>query len=307
MTNPDWKVAVTSRSFSSNQQLREELLRAYPRAYFNESGASLRDEALCDFLDGCDAAIVALEPVEERLLARVPQLQVVSKYGVGLDQIDFAAMRRHSVKLAWRGGVNRRSVSELVVALSICALRSVVAANQEVRSGGWRQHIGGQLTGKVVGIVGLGNVGKDLVGLLEPFGCEFLAHDIRSYEAFECDNKVRTTTLDELLQQSDVVSLHVPLTDLTRGMLSAQRLELMKLGSVLINTARGDLVDELALREQLQSGKLGAAAFDVFANEPPTDDVLLGLPNFIATPHIGGSAREAILARVAIAEDFILE
>jgi D-3-phosphoglycerate dehydrogenase len=198
--------------------------------------------------------------------------------------------------------VNRRSVAELTIAFAISMLRHVPAASREVLGGTWKQHVGAQLSGRTVGIVGCGFVGKDLVQLLQPFGCRILVHDIRRYPEFYATHGIHERTLEALLGESDVVTLHVPLDESTRGMLTRERLELMKAGAVLINAARGGLVDETALREALASGRLGAAAFDVFAQEPPTDRELLALPNFLATPHIGGSAEEAILAmgRVAI-------
>jgi D-3-phosphoglycerate dehydrogenase len=222
-------------------------------------------------------------------------LQVIGKYGVGLDMIDLDAMRRHSKRLGWTPGVNRRSVAELALAFAIVMLRHVPAANREVLSGVWRQHVGGLLSGRVVGIVGCGCVGKDLVSLLQPFGCTVLANDIVDLREYCAQSRVEAVGLEELLSRSDVVSLHLPLDESTRNLISASRLLAMKPGAVLINTARGGIVDEPALKAALLGGKLAAAAFDVFYEEPPQDTELLRLPNFLATPHIGGSAREAIL------------
>jgi D-3-phosphoglycerate dehydrogenase len=163
--------------------------------------------------------------------------------------------------------------------------------------------MGRQLSGKTVGIVGLGHVGKEVAVLLEPFGCRILAHDIRDYPEFRAAHGIGPVDLETLLAAADVVTLHVPLDETTRGILSADRLALMKADAVLVNTARGGLVDEVALKAMLADGRLAAAAFDVFACEPPEDAELLSLPNFLATPHIGGTAEEAVLAlgRAAIA------
>lgn len=297
------KVAVCSRSFSANPVLRAELLACYPNATFNDAGLQLRGDSLVDFLKGHDKAITALEVVDGDVLSRLPELKVISKYGVGLDMIDMAAMRAHGKRLGWTGGVNRRSVSELVISFAIAMLRHVPAANREVLGGTWRQHVGGHLSGRTVGIIGCGNVGKDLVQLLKPFGTPVLANDIRDYREFYEAHAVKPVGLEELLAQSDLVTLHVPLDKSTRGMLDERRLSLLKPSAVLINLARGGLVDELALKRMLQEKRLAAAAFDVFAVEPPLDQELLALPNFLSTPHIGGSAHEAILAmgRAAIA------
>lgn len=290
------KVAVCSRSFSRHPELRRALLERYPSVSFNEDGLSLEGDALVEFLRGHDKAIVALERVDDQLLSRVPELRVIAKYGVGLDGLDLNAMRRHGTRLGWTGGVNRRSVSELTIALMIGLLRAVPAANLEVRAGGWRQHVGGLLSGRTVGIIGCGHVGQDLVRLLQPFGCAILANDIRDYREFYEEFGVTPAPLDRLLADADVVTLHVPLDASTRGLLDARRLALMKPSAILINTARGGLVDEAALKRALIEGALASAAFDVFAQEPPADMELLALRNFLATPHLGGSAAEAILA-----------
>jgi len=207
-----------------------------------------------------------------------------------------SAMHRHGKRLGWTGGVNRRSVSEMVIAFAVSMLRHFPMANREVMSGIWRQHTGGLLSGRTVGIIGCGHIGKDLARLLQPWDCTLLAHDILDFREFYAVNRVEPVGLDELLRRSDVVTLHVPLDDSTRNMLDARRLALMKPTAVLINAARGGLVDEPQLREMLKNKLLAAAAFDVFAVEPPTDTELLNLPNFLVTPHIGGSSEEAILA-----------
>jgi D-3-phosphoglycerate dehydrogenase len=162
--------------------------------------------------------------------------------------------------------------------------------------GAWRQHIGRQLSDRTVGIIGCGHVGKDLAILLRAFGCKVLAHDILDFPEFYVENDIEPMALDDLLKQSDVVTLHLPINDSTRNILSAGGLALMKPDAILINAARGGLIDEDALKLALMEDRLGGAALDVFATEPPEDRELLELPNFIVTPHLGGSAEEAILA-----------
>jgi D-3-phosphoglycerate dehydrogenase len=247
-------------------------------------------------LRGHDLAITALETVDDYLLSQLPELKAIGKYGVGLDMIDLSAMRKHGKRLGWIRGVNRRSVSELTLAFAITMLRHVIAANREVMGGTWRQHVGGQLTGRTVGIIGCGSVGQDLVRLLQPFECKILVNDIVMYEDFYSHYHVKPVGLDELLNSSDIVTLHVPLDKSTRGMIGSEQLSQMKSGAFLINVARGGLVDEVALKNALLHKVLAGAAFDVFNDEPPQDAELLALSNFLATPHIGGSAEEAILA-----------
>lgn len=289
------KVAVCSRSFSRNPVLRAELLAKYENVTFNDTGRQMEGDELVAFLRGHDKAITALEKINDNVLAQLPELKAIGKYGVGLDMIDMDAMRKHCKRLGWTGGVNRRSVSELVIAFAIALLRHVPEAQREVLGGTWRQHVGGLLSGRTVGVIGCGHIGKDLVTLLQPWGCRLLACDILDFPEFYESNNVQAVCLETLLAESDVVTLHVPLDDSTREMLSADKLRLMKKSAILINAARGGLVDEAELKRMLQAKDLAAAAFDVFAVEPPQDMELLQLPNFLVTPHIGGSAEEAII------------
>ncbi|MDP6775101.1 MAG: phosphoglycerate dehydrogenase [Rhodospirillales bacterium] len=296
-------VAVTSRTFSRHALLRGELEERYPNVTYNDDGVTLAGDALVDFLTGHRKAITALERLDGAVFSAVPKLEVVSKFGVGLDSIDLDDMAAHGVRLGWTGGVNKRSVSELVIAFAISMLRHVPQANAGVRAGTWHKHVGRQLSDRTVGIIGCGHVGKDLAILLRALGCTVLTHDILDFSEFYAEHDVRPVGLEELLKEADIVTLHVPLDETTRNLISAERLNLMKADAVLINAARGGLVDETTLKAVLREGKIAAAAFDVFAVEPSEDTDLLNLPNFLATPHIGGSAEEAVLAmgRAAIA------
>jgi len=297
------RIAVASRSFARNATLRDELLAQYSTVTFIESPTALLGAALVDFLRGHDRAIVGLERVDGPLLAQLPELRIISKYGVGLDGVDLSALARHGVKLAWTGGVNRRSVAELTLAFAIALLHRVPESFVTLRGGQFRPLVGRQLTGRVVGIIGCGFVGKDLVSLLAPFGCRVLAHDIGDYSAFYTANGVEPVSRDQLLAEAELVTLHVPLDASTREMIGAAELARMQQGALLINTARGGLVNEPALIAALASGHLAGAAFDVFQMEPEANPELLVLPTFLGTPHIGGSTAEAQLAmgRAAIA------
>jgi D-3-phosphoglycerate dehydrogenase len=290
------KVAVASRSFSKHPVLRAELLARYPDATFNDAGKSMKGRELVDFLKGHDKIVTALERLDDELFAQLPGLKVVAKYGVGLDMIDLAAMTRRGIKLGWKGGVNRRSVSELVISYAVALLRHIPQGHAQVRDGGWKQLMGRQLSDRTVGIVGLGHIGKDLTKLLKPWGCRIIAHDIKQMPEFCAEWGVEMMGLDDLLRQADIVTLHLPLDDSTRGILSAGRMRLMRKDAILINAARGGLLDETELKAMLIEDRLAAAALDVFAAEPPTDMELIRLPNFLVTPHIGGSAEEAVLA-----------
>ena len=289
-------VAIASRSFSKHPILRAKVLEQYPDAKFNDEGLSLSGDSLVNFLSGYEKAITALETIDESILSKLPDLEVIGKYGVGLDMIDLQAMNKYSIKLGWTGGVNKRSVSELVISFSIYLLHRVAFANTEVRNGEWYQVKGRQLSDCIVGIVGCGHVGKDLVKLLQPFNCNILVHDILDFKEFYQENNITPIGLDELLQKSDVVTLHLPLDDSTKNIMNKNRLQMMKQDAILINLARGGLIDEDALKQMLHENKIAGAALDVFAVEPPIDTDFAHLENVLITPHIGGSTEEAVLA-----------
>jgi D-3-phosphoglycerate dehydrogenase len=289
-------VAVASHSFPKSATLRQELLARHPDARFNETGRPLTGEALIRFLDGHAMAITGLEVLTEPVFRALPSLRIVSKYGVGLDMIDLDAARRAGVSIRWTPGVNRQAVAELTIGLMISLCRSLVPLARAVADGGWTHPGGRQLSTARVGIVGCGHVGQEVAKLCRAFGATVLAHDIRSYPEFYGRYDVMAVALDDLLAASDIVTLHVPLDRSTRGLIAARELGLMKPSSFLVNTARGGIVDEAAVKHALVTHRLAGAAFDVFAEEPPTDRELLALPNVVATPHIGGGTTEAVLA-----------
>ena len=292
--NKNDKVAVCSRSFSKNSILKAELVKKYKNVTFNVSGEILKKETLVKFLSGHNKAIIGLEEIDASILDQLPELKVISKYGVGLDMIDIKALQKKKVKLGWSGGVNRRSVSELVISFAISLLRHIPLCQKEIQKGKWNPRVGSYLTGKTFGIIGCGNIGKDLVKLLQPFDCKILVNDILSYKNFYEKYNIEQLEIEKLLAKSEIVSLHVPLNNSTRNFITRQRLALMKKESILINTARGGLIDEIALKDRLVEGNF-SAALDVFSTEPPEDMELLNSPNLIVTPHIGGNSYEAIL------------
>jgi phosphoglycerate dehydrogenase-like enzyme len=287
-------VAVTSRSFSRNEVLRAETLARYEHVTFNDDGLSLAGDSLVAFLEGHPLAITALERIDDGILARLPELKVISKVGVGIDMIDLEAMERHGVRLGWSRGTNARSVSELAIAFMLALLRHLPSVTQLVREGEWRQVQGSTLTGRTVGIIGFGHVGRDLAGLLGAFSCRVLAYDVMPL--LDVPSHVEQVSLDSLVSSSEIVTLHTVLSDDTRNLLDRERLGAMRPGALVVNTSRGELVDEDALYDALSSGHLAGAALDVFSSEPPGDHPLLGLEQVMVTPHVGGSTIEAVLA-----------
>jgi D-3-phosphoglycerate dehydrogenase len=249
---------------------------------------------------------MGLENLTDEMLDQLPELKIISRMGVGLDNVDPAQLRARGIRMGWKGGTNRRSVAELMIAFAICALRHVGPLFAEMRDGTRPRHqMGRQLSGRVVGLHGCGYVGKEVVGLLQSWDCTILACDLRDFSDFYRDHGVEAVSMDELLERSEVLSLHLPLDDTTRGLYGAGVLDRMRDDAVLINTCRGGIIDEAALKERLLDGRLAAACIDAFAVEPPTDDELLNAPNFLCTPHIGGSAVEARLAMGRAAIDGI--
>ncbi|HEU4618082.1 MAG TPA: F0F1 ATP synthase subunit gamma, partial [Gammaproteobacteria bacterium] len=270
------------------------LLPMTPEPDAAPAGAPEKLPYTIEYLRGYDAAIVSFEPINDRVLEALPELKVVSKLGVGLDKIDAAAMRSRGVHLGWTPGVNKRSVAELALCMALAALRHVVDLNGAMRRGDRPlQRMGRQLTGRVVGIHGCGEIGKEFVRLLQPFDCRVIACDIVDYSEFYEHFGVEPVDFEELLARSEVLSIHLTVTERTRGLYGAETLDKLRPDCVLINTARGRIVDEHALKERLRDGRIAAACVDAFAVEPPDDDELLNLPNFIATPHIGAGSVEA--------------
>jgi phosphoglycerate dehydrogenase-like enzyme len=290
-------VAVASRSFSRNPILRNELLARYPGSRFNDAGdAVLSGDELVQFLRGHDKAITGLDVLDDAVFRAVPELRLVSKYGVGLDMIDLDAARRHRVSVRWTPGVNRQAVAELTICFMIALCRSVVPLAGELAAGGWRHPGGRQISSSIVGIVGCGHIGRQVARLCRAFGATVIAHDVRSDEDFYRETGVTPVTLEALLAQSDIVTIHVPLEASTRSLIDARALGRMKPDAFLVNTARGGIVDEQALKQALINRRIAGAAFDVFAVEPPVDRDLLTLATFVGTPHIGGGTEEAVLA-----------
>lgn len=290
------KVAVCSRSLSANKELRAMLSSRYRNVKFNDNGISLSGALLKEFIYDATKVIIGLENIDSDMLSDLPNLKVVSKYGVGIDMLDTEAFVKYGIRLGWTGGVNKRSVSETVILFSLALSRNLCSANNEVKSGIWKQNKGTLLTNKIFGIVGFGNIGKDLSELLEVFNCEIIIYDKFLKNMPLKMNYSKVSDLDELLVKVDFLSLHIPLKIDTRNIIGKREFEIMKNSAYLINTSRGGLVDEKALYEALKTKEIAGAASDVFNNEPLKSSPLFQLENFISTPHMAGTTEETILA-----------
>jgi glyoxylate reductase len=251
-------------------------------------------------LSGVDVlleAVVAVGPDELELL---PDLRLVANYGVGYDHVDVGACRERGIAVTNTPGVLDAAVADLTLALILACRRHVVAGDRFVREGGWRsgwarpQLLGRDLAGSTLGLVGKGRIGSEVARRAEAFGMRVVHH-----------RRSDGLPLDDLLRTADVVSLHVPLTQETRGLLSRERLALLRDGATLVNTARGSIVDEEALVDELVSGRI-SAGLDVFAREPRVPERLLELPNVVLTPHVASATVETRAAMTRVLVDNVL-
>lgn len=286
--------------------------RRYPGPAFDE----LDDVEIAPLAElgprpGVRALIESNEDVGERVLDLLPDLVLVANFGVGYDRIDVAACTARGVAVTNTPGVLDAATADLAFALLLAARRRVVEGDRRVREGRW---LGGwadgglarELTGSTLGIVGLGRIGSAVARRARGFDLRVLyTQRTRLPADRERDLAVEWRTLDELLAESDAVTLHAPRTPQTVGLLDARRLALLRDGAVLVNTARAELVDEQALVGELAGGRL-IAGLDVFWDEPRVPEALLGLPNVVLTPHIGSATEEARHAMTRLAVDNVL-
>lgn len=288
------RIAVTPPAFCKSDLHRDELTRSFPNTTFNEKDGYLSETELIDFLQSFDGAIIGRDPVNENVLKSLPKLKIIAKYGVGLDNIDQDAMHLHKVKFGWTAGVNSLSVAELTLGFMIGLCHNAFSRGFALKQNHWLKDGGFQLTGKTVGVIGCGHVGSQVVRLLAPFKCRILVRDIVDKEDFCRDHGATVASLDEVIEHSELITLHVPLTEITCNLIDDTVLRRMKPTAFLINTSRGEVVDQPALKKSLMSGGIAGAALDVFAPEPPEDAEFLALPNLMVTPHLGGNTLEAV-------------
>lgn len=269
---------------------------------YPEPDADLSTPAkLLPFLDGVSGVLAGMEPFTREVLAQ-SKLRAIARMGVGYDAIDVAAATERGIPVTITPGTNEVSVAEHTMALLLGVLRGFPLRDQLVRKGDWQRRKMPRLEGKTLGLVGLGRIGKALVPRARAFGVRILAYDPKPDQAFAESTGVRLCGLDELLRESDIVSLHAPCTPETENLINRKTLAAMKRGSVLINTARGGLVDEGALAESLANGHLFGAGLDVFKVEPlPLDSPLLRFPNVLLCTHMGGLDEESEVAMSRLA------
>lgn len=290
------KIAVTSPSFSKHPDLIAEMHRHFDDFKLNTEGVRFTKEELINYLRGYDAAIVGLEVIDREVIDVLPKLRFIAKYGVGLNNLDLDYCKEKNIGIGWTGGVNRLSVAEMVVGNAIGLLRNLYLTSNWMKEGKWIKDGGVQLTGKTVGIIGVGHIGKEVIRLLQPFRCKVLVNDLLDQNEYYWEVGAIPSTKETIFKEADVLTLHVPYTPETHWLIDERALSSMKKEAILINTSRGGIVDESALERALAAKQIGGAALDVFEVEPALGSALLKFENFIGTPHIGGNAKEAVLA-----------
>lgn len=262
-------------------------LKWYPR--FGER----TPEEIAAAAAGATAAVVDVDPFDQTVFERVPDLRLVARTGVGFDSIDLEAATRFGVAVTTTPGTNHEAVADHTISMILACLRRTVANDAQVRAGGWERigvHAGWQLHGETVGLIGCGRIGLATLRRLLSFGVRALVHDPALRELDGCE----LVSLEQLLRESDVVSLHTPLNDETEHIINAETLSMMKPTSILVNTSRGGLVDEPALLDALEDGRLRGAGLDVFEVEPPELSRLRAMETVVLSPHIAGMTAQTI-------------
>lgn len=268
---------------------------------YNEKSTDV--EVLKDRVKDTDALIIANSPLKREVIEAAKNLKIISVAFTGFDHVDLEVCKERGITVSNAAGYSTHSVAELAYGMMISLLRKIVPLDKVTRDGGtmagYRQN---DLYGKTLGIVGMGAIGKKVANLGLAFGCNVIAYN-RSKDEELVNQGVKYMELDELLKESDIVTIHLPLTDSTKGLISEEKLKLMKKDAILINTARGPIIDNEALAKALKEGWIAGAAIDVFDMEPPipSEYSLLKENNAVLTPHIGFATEEAMVRRAHIA------
>ena len=259
-------------------------------------------DALAERAKDADIVVLSNLPFRREVMERCPNLKMISVAFTGVDHVDMDYCRERGILVSNCAGYSNTAVSELVFGLALSLYRRIIESDRAVRAGKDKTGLVGlELAGKTFGIIGMGAIGTRTAQLAKAFGCRVLGFNRRPKQV----EGVRMVELDELLRESDIVSLHVPLTEQTRGMIGEREIGLMKPSAILINTARGPVVDSAALAAALKEGRLAGAAVDVYETEPPIpqDHPLLSAPHVAAAPHVGFATKEALYQRAVIVFD----
>lgn len=289
------RVLITARSFAQVPAAQAILAGAGCTLYWNPVDRPLLEAELLSLIVGMDALIAGADRVTAAVIAAAtPNLKIIAKHGVGYDNIDMAAARRHCIPVTITPGANSIAVAELTLGLMLAVARRIPQLDRTVRAGSWRRVIGGELAGKTLGLVGTGRIGSEVARRAAAFAMDIIACDPYPQQELTACYGVQYCSLPEVLARSDVLSLHAPVTPATAGIINAHTMGQMKKAAILINTARGELVVEDDLVAALENGTLAGAGLDTFAHEPVRNPRLLALPRVVLTPHAGAQTREAV-------------
>lgn len=291
-----YKVLVTARIFG---YLSDDSFDIFKNSGFELAnnpyrGKGLSEDELIELIGGVHGLLTGVDQVTGKFIKAADELKVISKFGTGVDNIDVDAATQNGVVVTNAPGMNSDAVADMAFALILSIARRISFANHEVRKGNWPLIVGTEICNKTLGLIGLGEIAKRVAVRAGGFNMKILTYEVLPDEQFIQKHWIKRVSLNRLLQESDFVSIHVPLTAETKALIKTEQFELMKPTAFLINTARGGIVDENALHAVLQSRKIAGAAFDVFKEEPLKEKALLEMDNFIATPHISPFTREAI-------------
>lgn len=271
----------------------DELKKFTSEITYNTAGRPLSEEELIPLLEDCDGYIAGLDFVTARVVESCKKLKVISRYGAGVDRVDIDAASRRGIAVCNTPGANADAVADLAFGLILSVARRIPALDRLTKEGKWTRSTGVELSGKTIGILGLGAIGKAVAKRAAGFSMRVLAFDPYMDEAYARANGIETAGFGDTVKNSDILSLHLPLNDETRHVINGEIMRGMKQGAIIINAARGGLIDEHAAFELLKSGHLGGLGLDAYEEEPPAASPLFELDNVVATPHTGAHTREA--------------
>ena len=256
-----------------------------------ETASSITEEKFCKLINGVDVVVVTgLLPVTRRVIEAADRLKMIAIRGAGFDGADLEAAREKGILVTHNPGANVDSVADMTVGLMLAVLKKIAKLDRKIRNDGWERERTLDMYGKVLGIIGIGRIGKIVVKRVQGFDMTIIANDIVEYREFLERYGIESVSKEELLERADIVTIHTPLDDSTRGMIEEKRLRLMKGNSILVNTARGPIVDAMALYKALKEGWIAGAGLDVHMTEPPSFRPLIELNNVVSTCHVAGTS-----------------
>ena len=284
------KVLTTPRSYGKTDPAVFEMLeKAGLEVIRNETGGILDREAMKRLLADCEGVIVGVDPLDAQVMAAAPRLRAIAKYGVGVDNIDLEAARARGIKVSRTVGAHAEAVAAYAMTLMLAVARRAAAIDARGRRGDWGKITTRDISGGVLGLLGLGAIGRLVARRAQGFGMTVMAYDPFWDEDYARANGIVKASPEEICAQADVISLHLPLTEETRGTIGAPELAQMKPDAILVNTARGGLIDENALLDALAAGRIYGAGVDAFAQEPPEDPRWFTLENVVLGSHCAAS------------------